>query len=90
MVRRSDPPEQPLVHPARTRHAGVLQVFLDKDLYTARVEFEHSSRFSLRPGSDIDKTLPLGLATYQTRAYWRNFTLCPITALEAGDKPLGE
>jgi len=69
---------------------GVLQVFLDKDLFTARVEFESSSRFSLRPGSDIDKTKPLGLATYRTRAHWRNFTLTPITALEAKDKPLGE
>lgn len=69
---------------------GVLQVFLDNDLYTARVEFEKSSRFSLRPGSDIDKTLPLGLATYRTRAYWRNFTLTPITALEPNDKPRGE
>lgn len=69
---------------------GVLQVFLDKDLFTARVEFESSSRFSLRPGSDIDKTKPLGLATYRTRAYWRNFTLTPITALEPNDKPRGE
>jgi len=69
---------------------GVLQVFLDNDLYTARVEFEKSSRFSLRPGSDIDKTTPLGLATYRTRAYWRNFTLTPITALGPGDKPRGE
>ena len=69
---------------------GVLQVFLDKDLYTARVEFENSSRFSLRSGSDIDKTLPLGLATYRTRAYWRNFTLTRITALGTADKPTGE
>ncbi len=66
---------------------GVLQVFLDKDLYTARVEFDKSSRFSLRPGSDIDKTMPLGLATYQTRAHWHNFTLTPITVLEPNDKP---
>jgi len=69
---------------------GVLQVFLDEDVYRARVEFESSSRFSLRSGSDIDKTLPLGLATYRTRAFWRNFTLTPITELKAGDKPLGE
>jgi hypothetical protein len=69
---------------------GVLQVFLDNTLYTARVEFEKSSRFSLRPGSDIDKTTPLGLATYRTRARWRNATLTPITALEPGDKPRGE
>ena len=66
---------------------GVLQVFLDKDLYTARVEFDNSSRFSLRSGSDIDKTTPLGLATYQTRAHWHNFTLTPITELEPNDKP---
>lgn len=69
---------------------GVLQVFLDNTLYTARVEFEKSTRFSLRPGSDIDKTTPLGLATYRTRAYWRNMTLTPITALEPGDKPRGD
>jgi len=69
---------------------GVLQVFLDKDLYTARVEFDNSSRFSLRPGSDIDKTKPLGLATYRTRAYWHNFTLTPITALGPDDTPRGQ
>ncbi|MDD3545723.1 MAG: DUF1080 domain-containing protein [Kiritimatiellae bacterium] len=69
---------------------GVLQVFLDENLYTARIEFEDSSRFSLRPGSDIDKTKPLGLATYRTLARWRNFTLTPITELKPGDKPKGE
>ena len=68
---------------------GVLQVSLNKDLYTARIEYEDASRLSLRTG-DIDKTKPLGLATYRTRALWRNFTLTPITALEPGDKPRGE
>jgi len=68
---------------------GVLQIFLNRDLYTARIEYDDSSRFSLRPGSDIDKTKPLGLATYQTRAHWRNFTLTPITTLQPADKPLG-
>jgi hypothetical protein len=66
---------------------GVLQVFLDETLYTARIEFDCSSRFSLRPGSDIDKTAPLGLATYRTKARWRNFTLTPITVLGPKDKP---
>ena len=65
---------------------GVLQVFLDKDLYTARIEYEDAGRLSLRSG-DIDKTKPLGLATYRTRALWRNFTLTPITALLKSDKP---
>lgn len=69
---------------------GVLQVFLDETLYTARVEFEDTARFSLRSGSDIDKTLPLGLATYRTRARWRNFTLTPVTELKPDDKPRGE
>jgi len=68
---------------------GVLQVFLDKDLYTARVQFESSSRFSLRPG-DIDKTKPLGLATFRTRGLWRNFTLTRITELQPADKPRTE
>jgi hypothetical protein len=68
---------------------GVLQVFLDKSLYAARVEYLDSSRLSLRFG-DIDKTKPLGLATYCTRALWRNFTLTPITALEPDDKPRNE
>jgi hypothetical protein len=66
---------------------GVLQVFLDEALYTARIEFDSSSRFSLRPGSDIDKTAPLGLATYRTKARWRNFTLTPVTAPGPKDKP---
>ncbi|MDD4017555.1 MAG: DUF1080 domain-containing protein [Kiritimatiellae bacterium] len=69
---------------------GVLQVFLDENLYTARVEFEDASRFSLRSGSDIDKTTPLGLATYRTLARWRNFTLTPVTELKPDDKPKGE
>jgi len=68
---------------------GVLQVFLNKDLYTARIEYDNANRFSLRAG-DIDKTKPLGLATYRTRALWRNFTLTPITTLLPSDKPLGE
>lgn len=66
---------------------GVLQVFLNDDLYAARVEYGESSRLSLRFG-DIDKTKPLGLATYCTRALWRDFKLTPITALERDDKPL--
>jgi Domain of Unknown Function (DUF1080). len=66
---------------------GVFQVFLNETFYTARVEFDDSSRFSLRPGSDIDKTAPLGLATYRTKAHWRNFKLTDITALEPKDKP---
>ncbi len=65
---------------------GVLQVFLNNDLYTARIEYEDASRLSLRSG-DIEKTKPLGLATYRTRALWRNFTLTPITALQPSDKP---
>ena len=68
---------------------GVLQVFLDETLYTARVEGP-PSRFSLRSGSDIDKTGPLGLASYRTKARWRNFTLTPITELGPKDKPMLE
>ena len=68
---------------------GVLQVFLDETLYTARVEGP-PSRFSLRSGSDIDKTGPLGLATYRTKARWRNFTLTPVTELMPKDKPMLE
>lgn len=69
---------------------GVLQVFLNEDLYTARIEFETSTRFSLRSGSDIEMTKPLGLATYKTCALWRNFTLTPITTPHASDKVLGD
>jgi len=69
---------------------GVLQVFLNDDLYTARIEYEASSRFSLRPGSDIDMTKPLGLATYRTGAFWRNFTLTSVTVLRPADKALGD
>jgi hypothetical protein len=69
---------------------GVLQVSLDGTRYTARIEFDSASRFSLRPGSDIDKTAPLGLATYRTKAHWRNFTLTPITVLGPKDKPTPE
>lgn len=68
---------------------GVLQVFLNNDLYTARIEFMDSKRLSLRSG-DIDKTKPLGLATYRTRALWRNFTLTPITTPLPTDKPHDE
>jgi hypothetical protein len=68
---------------------GVLRVFLNNDLYTARVEYLEPSRLSLRFG-DIDKTKPLGLATYCTGALWRNFTLTPITELESDDKPFME
>jgi len=57
--------------------------------HAARVEFERSSRFSLRPG-DIDKTTPLGLATFRTRGLWRNFTLTHIAELQPADKPRGE
>lgn len=69
---------------------GVLQVFLNGDLYTARIEYGSSSRFSLRPGSDIDMTKPLGLATYRTAALWRNFTLTPVTTPQPSDKPHGD
>jgi hypothetical protein len=69
---------------------GVLQVFLDEKLYTARIEFDSASRFSLRPGSDIEMTAPLGLASYRTRAHWRRFTLTPITELGPMDKPTPE
>jgi hypothetical protein len=65
---------------------GVLQVFLDDSLYTARIEYRDAKRLSLRPG-DIDKTTPLGLATYRTRAHWRNVTLTPIETLLPSDKP---
>ena len=68
---------------------GVLQVFLDENIYTTRIEFDEASRFSLRSGSDIDKTKPLGLATYRTLARWRNFTITPITELKPDDKPKG-
>jgi len=68
---------------------GVLQVFLNNDLYKARIEFMDSKRLSLRPG-DIDKTKPLGLATYRTRALWRNFALTPIATPLPADKPHDE
>jgi hypothetical protein len=68
---------------------GVLQVFLNDKLYGARIEYGEPRRLSLRYG-DIDRTAPLGLATYCTRAWWRNFTLTPITELENDDKPILE
>jgi hypothetical protein len=54
---------------------GLLEVFLNDTLYTAKVPFESSSAFTLRAGSDIDKTKPFGLATYETKALWRNLTV---------------
>ena len=67
---------------------NVLQIFLDeKKTYHARIDYEKSTQFSLRSGSDIDKTKPLGLATYQTHAQWRNFTLTKITEPTPDDKP---
>jgi Domain of Unknown Function (DUF1080) len=57
---------------------GLLEVFLNDTLYTAKVTFEKSSLFTLRSGSDIDKTLPFGLATYETHALWRNLTVSTI------------
>jgi hypothetical protein len=54
---------------------GLLEVFLNDTLYTAKVPFESSSVFTLRAGSDIDKTKPFGLATYETKALWRNLTV---------------
>ena len=60
---------------------GLLEVFLNDTLYTAKVTFESSSTFSLRAGSDIDKTLPFGLATYATCGLWRNLT---VTKLDVG------
>ena len=67
---------------------NVMQVFLDeKKTYYARIQYEKASQFSLRPGSDIDKTKPLGLATFQTHAHWRNFTLTKITEALPDDKP---
>jgi len=53
----------------------LLEVSLNDTLYTAKVPYEKSSIFSLRPGSDIDKTLPFGLATFETQALWRNLTV---------------
>jgi len=69
---------------------NVLQVFLDDKTYHARIQYEKASVFSLRSGSDIDKTKPLGLATYQTSALWRNFTLTKITEPTEDDKPKQE
>ncbi len=57
---------------------GLLEVFLNDTLYTAKVPFESSSAFTLRAGSDIDKTKPFGLATYETKALWRNLTVTTI------------
>ncbi|MFO7936451.1 MAG: DUF1080 domain-containing protein [Kiritimatiellia bacterium] len=65
---------------------GVIQVSLNKDLYTARVEYDDCKRLSLRFG-DIEETLPLGLATFETKAHWRNFTFKKIKKLRPEDKP---
>ena len=54
---------------------GLLDVSLDGDFFTAKIPFEKSDRFSLRSGSDIDRTVPLGICTYRTGARWRNFEL---------------
>ncbi len=53
----------------------MLDVRLNDTFYRAQVEFDKPSRFSLRPGSDIDRCVPLGICTYQTKAWWRNITL---------------
>jgi len=69
---------------------NVLQVFLDDQdnrLYHARIEYEKPEQFTLRAGSDIDKTAPLGLATFDTVAQWRAFTLTKITEPTDDDKP---
>ena len=66
---------------------NVMQIFLDDKLYHARIEYEKSTQFTLRSGSDIDKTKPLGLATFETHARWRNFTLTKITEPTPDDKP---
>lgn len=65
---------------------GVIQIALNKDLYTARVEFDDCKRLSLRYG-EIEETVPLGLATYETKALWRNFTMTEITKLLPEDRP---
>jgi hypothetical protein len=65
---------------------GVLQVFLNDKLYSARIEYNDSKRLTLRPRGEIHLTTPLGLATYYTKAHWRNFTLTPITKLKPADK----
>lgn len=62
----------------------LLEVFLNDTLYTAKVPFESSTAFTLRAGSDIDKTLPFGLATYETCGLWRNLT---VTTLEKTPPP---
>jgi hypothetical protein len=69
---------------------NVMQVFLDDKLYHARVEYEKASIFSLRSGSDLEKTKPLSLASYDTHAKWRNFTLTKITEPTEDDKPKNE
>jgi len=63
---------------------GLLEVALNDTLYNAKVPFEKSSSFSLRAGSDIDKTLPFGLATFETHALWRNLTVTSPPPQAAG------
>jgi hypothetical protein len=65
---------------------GVIQITLNEDLYTARIEYDDPRRLSLRSG-EIEETIPMGLATYETTAHWRNFTLTKITELRPGDLP---
>ncbi len=68
---------------------GVLQIFLNDTLYGARVEYLDPKRLTLRWG-DIDKTAPLGISTFVSRAWWRNFKLTPINELKPDDKPITE
>jgi hypothetical protein len=65
---------------------GVIQIALDKDLYTARIEYDDVRRIGLRFG-EIEKTIPLGLSTYETTAHWRNFTVKEIKQFLPGDRP---
>ena len=53
----------------------LLDVRLNDTFYRAQVEFDKPSRFSLRPGSDIDRCVPLGICTYRTKAWWRNIEI---------------
>jgi len=65
---------------------NVIQIALNDDLYTARVEYEECSQLGLRSG-EIEETIPMGLSTYETTALWRNFTVTRITELRPEDKP---
>ena len=70
--------------------SGVLQVFLNEDLYKARIEYGEPERLSLRERGNIHLCTPLGLATYYTKAHWRNFTLTRITEFNPADKMQGK